>query len=148
MLQVASGLGGTIFVAVAQSVLQSALVKDLKSILPNIDPQILAGQGASSLRSMVSGDQLPEVLRRYNGALRNVWYLALGLAAATLVSAFGIEWRSVKETKNKKKKKDDEEKRLQADAKSKDEAGENEDAMEMANSKQDTTTEVVAEVKS
>lgn len=147
MLNVFSGLGGTVFVTVAQSVLQTSLVKDLKPILPNIDPHILAGQGATSLRTMVSKDQLPEVLKIYNAALRSVWYLALGLAAVTFVSALGIEWRSVKETKNKKKK-DDEEKKLQADAESRDEAGENEDAIEMTGSKKDEKTETIAEIKS
>lgn len=103
LLNTFTSLGGTVFVTVSQTLLESSLARNLKPILPNIDPQTLAGQGAASLRSIVSGDKLREVLTIYNAALRNVWYLALGLSAVVLIGALGIEWRSVKENKTKQK---------------------------------------------
>jgi hypothetical protein len=36
------------------------------------------------------------VLGAYNDALRDVWYLALGLSCLTLLASFGMEWKNVK----------------------------------------------------
>jgi hypothetical protein len=96
IINLSNFLGSTIFVTVGQALLQNQLVKKLKPVLPNVNLDDLTQNGASSIISSVSGDQLPAVLRAYNDSLRSVWYLALGLAALVFLASFGMEWRSVK----------------------------------------------------
>lgn len=96
IINLANFLGSTLFVTVAQALLQNQLVKSLKPILPNANLSEIATSGANSLREEASGEQLRAVLVAYNGAIRSVWYLALGLACLVLLASLGMEWRSVK----------------------------------------------------
>ncbi|KAI5458579.1 major facilitator superfamily domain-containing protein [Mariannaea sp. PMI_226] len=92
-------LGGTIFVAVSQTLLESQLIKRLTRIVPDLDPASLAGSGATSLQHLVPHDKLGEALKAYNDSMKSIWYLALGLCAVTFIGAFGLEWKSVKAEK-------------------------------------------------
>ena len=92
-------LGGTIFVAVCQNLLENKLIAGLAGKIPDFDPASIANQGATSLRKLVPTDDLPLVLDVYNDSLRSVWYVALGLSCLVLVASLGFEWKSVKKTK-------------------------------------------------
>jgi hypothetical protein len=96
VINLANYLGSTIFVTVAQTLLQTRLVAQLRSVFPDLDLSTLANGGASSIRNLASEEQLPTVLNAYNDSLRNVWYLALGLACLVLIASFGMEWKNVK----------------------------------------------------
>ena len=106
LLQFVGLFGGTIFVTVSQTMLENKLVKGLAGVLPDLDPSSLGGQGATTLRSMASGEQLEIVLEVYNDSIRSVWYLALGLSVLTFVASWGLEWKSVKKEKKQAEKKD------------------------------------------
>jgi MFS family permease len=88
-------LGGAIFVSVGQNVLSTKLVAGLAS-LPNLDPQIIIGLGATELRKYVGADHLMEVLRVYNSALDSVFRVAMILACLSLAGAVLTQWKSVK----------------------------------------------------
>ena len=103
VINLANFLGSTIFVTVGQALLQSQLVKKLRPILPGVDLSSLADEGATSIRSQASRDELPAVLGAYNDSLRRIWYLALGLTAVVLVFSFGLEWKNVKTLKEAEK---------------------------------------------
>jgi MFS family permease len=103
VINLANFLGSTIFVTVAQALLQSQLVKNVKPILPSVDLSSLADGGATSIRGQASRDELPAVLGAYNDSMRSIWYLALGLNAVVLVSSFGLEWKNVKKLKDGEK---------------------------------------------
>lgn len=94
-----SFLGGSIFVTAGQALLEEQLAKNLKPILPDLDASSLANGGATTIRNMVTADQLPAVLVAYNDAIRNIWYLGLGLACLVLLASCGFEWKSVKPSK-------------------------------------------------
>lgn len=96
IINLANFLGSTLFVTVAQALLQSKLVASLRPILPNANLSEIASSGATTLREGVSGTQLRAITVAYNDAMRSVWYLALGLSFLILLSSFGMEWRSVK----------------------------------------------------
>jgi hypothetical protein len=96
IINLANYLGSTLFVTVAQVLLQNRLVAKLTLVLPDFDLGTLADGGASSIRKIALEKQLPTVLRAYNDSLRSVWYLALGLACLILLASFGIEWKNVK----------------------------------------------------
>ncbi|CAD0083775.1 unnamed protein product [Aureobasidium vineae] len=98
-LQFISFFAGSTIITVSQTLLESGLASGLKKILPNLDPSTISGGGASTIRDMVSADQLPGALRVYNDSLRSVWYLGLGLSCLVFVASWGFEWRSVKAKK-------------------------------------------------
>jgi hypothetical protein len=115
IINLANYLGSTIFVTVAQTLLQTRLVAQLRSVFPDLDLITLADGGASSIRNLASEEQLPTVLNAYNDSLRNVWYLALGLACLVLMASFGMEWKNVKtQEKSLIDKKDSEEVELKS----------------------------------
>ena len=95
-------LGGTIFVAVCQNLLQNKLITGLTGKVTDFDPARIAKLGATSLRELVPTEQLPLVLDVYNDALRSVWYVALGLSCLIFLGSFGLEWKSVKKDKAQK----------------------------------------------
>ncbi|KAL8723575.1 MAG: hypothetical protein Q9181_007257, partial [Wetmoreana brouardii] len=93
-------LGGTIFVTVSQTLLQNKLISGLTGKVTDFDPVSISGQGATSLRTLASAEELPFVLDVYNKSLQSIWYVTLGLSCLVFIGSFGFEWRSVK--KNKK----------------------------------------------
>lgn len=92
-------LGGTVFVTASQALLESQLARRLRQIAPNLHEDELAGSGATSLADLVPAARLDDARRAYSDSMRSIWYLALALSAMTLVAAFGLEWKSVKEKK-------------------------------------------------
>lgn len=89
-------LAGSIFVTVCQTLLENKLVSGLEGKIQGFDPSAIANQGATSLRSIVSADELPLVLEVYNNSLRYIWYIALALSVLVFLASFGMEWKSVK----------------------------------------------------
>ena len=92
----AQGLGGAVFLAVSQSIFIQELVRRLSIALPAASAQVLVGIGATDLRAIVPAEQLPAVLGAYNGAITTTFFVAVGIAALSVIPALGLEWRSVK----------------------------------------------------
>lgn len=94
----AQQLGGAIFVSVGQTILSGALVQKL-SYLPGLDPQAIVRTGATDLRKMLPPGDSQIVLDAYNYACTRIFWAALALAFAQLISACCVEWRSIKKQK-------------------------------------------------
>lgn len=92
-------LGGAVFISVGQNVLTSRLVSGITQLVEGLDPAMIVNTGATDLRDLVPADQLPAVLEVYNEALRQVFLIATGMAAVTILGAVGLEWKSVKKDK-------------------------------------------------
>ncbi|KAJ9143454.1 Major facilitator superfamily protein [Pleurostoma richardsiae] len=88
-------LGGSVFLAVAQSVFTQQLVKRASGIA-GLDPETIINSGATELRGSVPASQLPRVLAAYNGALTDTWYVAVALSSAALIPTLCMEWKSIK----------------------------------------------------
>ncbi|KAI9704044.1 MAG: hypothetical protein M1820_005666 [Bogoriella megaspora] len=91
--------GGSVFIAVAQNILGNRLAKQLTGI-PGFDPSLIVNTGATDLRRVLDPKYLDVVLIAYNNALKDVWYLAAAVSAASIFGAAAMEWRSVKTKKN------------------------------------------------
>lgn len=98
----AQWLGGAIFVSVGQNVLSNKLVSGFESI-GHFDASYLLNFGATDLRHAVPPQFLDQVLVVYNDALSKVFVVALAMAAASIVPALTMEWKSVKKDKPAKK---------------------------------------------
>ncbi len=95
-------LGGAIFIAVGQSVLNTELAKNLADI-PGFDPSALQDAGATSLTQVP--DSIKEVvLQGYNDALQRVFQVGLIMACLSLLSAAAMEWKSTKHLAEASKK--------------------------------------------
>lgn len=96
IVQFAQLLGGTVFIAVGQNLLTTTLASGLAPLVPGLNARDVGNLGAVQLRGLVGPEQLPVLLRIYNGAIRQVFLMAAGLAAASALGALGLEWKSVK----------------------------------------------------
>ncbi|KAL9611838.1 MAG: hypothetical protein Q9167_003532 [Letrouitia subvulpina] len=89
------GLGGSLFLSVAQNVFNNRLISGIASI-PGIDARSVVKAGATELRALVAPENLRAVLAVYNKALTDVFDIAVALACFSMVAALATEWRSVK----------------------------------------------------
>jgi MFS family permease len=92
-------LGGSIFTTVGQTILSNVLVSKLTGV-PGIDPSMIASEGATKLTSIVKPDDIVVVQMAYNSACTRIFLASLGLTFGALVSAFAVEWKSIKPGKN------------------------------------------------
>ncbi|KAB8218552.1 major facilitator superfamily domain-containing protein [Aspergillus novoparasiticus] len=106
LMMLSQSLGGAIFLAVAQTVFTNGLISNLQGAVPGYDGKSLAhvveGAGATTLRQLVGGQDLPAVLVAYNTAVRNTFILGLALSCATIIGAIFAKWTSVKSPPQKK----------------------------------------------
>lgn len=94
-------MGSAVFVAAAENLLSTRLVKSLEQI-PQLQGRAaeLAQSGASEIRKAVEGlgdNVLQEVVEAFNKSLRHVWYLALAVTLATILPFFLIKWLNINE---------------------------------------------------
>jgi hypothetical protein len=66
-------LGGSIFLAIGESIFVEQLVKDILSMAPGVDPNTIVAVGAQGVRKVVSVLELPSVLVAYNSAVTTVF---------------------------------------------------------------------------
>ena len=88
-------LGGAVFLSVGQDVFSNRLVESLGHI-SGLDSKIIVRTGATDLRDIVAPNELGSVLEAYNGALANVYCVAVAVACLSIFGALAMEWRSVK----------------------------------------------------
>lgn len=93
-------LGGAVFTSVGQAILTNMLVSELSG-LPGLNPKLIVKEGATKLTHLVPPEDVGLVLDAYNNACRHIFLASMGLAFASLMCAFGMEWRSIKKGKNK-----------------------------------------------
>jgi len=89
------GLGGSIFLSVAEVVFTQSLVSQLSKVA-NIDTAMIVNTGATELKDIVPAKFLPMVLVAYNAALSNTLKVSVGCAAAGIIASLTMEWKSVK----------------------------------------------------
>lgn len=88
-------LGGAVFTSVGQTILSNLLVKKLAGV-PGIGGHVIVNEGATQLTNEVPPEYKHRVLEAYNYACQRIFLAAMGLAFASLLCAFGMEWKSVK----------------------------------------------------
>lgn len=93
-------LGGAIFVSVAQNMFHNKLLSLLESLREEdgiqIDVSKVMAAGATTLRSIVSDDVLPKVLRAYSDAITYSFYIAVALSGVAILGALPMQWLSLK----------------------------------------------------
>ncbi|KAH0427986.1 major facilitator superfamily transporter [Colletotrichum camelliae] len=92
--------GGAIFISVAQNIFTNELRNGLAKDFPNLNSTAIVDGGATSIRlpGVLPPGMLEPVLRLYSKSLTNSWYVALGLACASIAGSTLVQWKSVKST--------------------------------------------------
>jgi hypothetical protein len=100
-------LGGTIFVSVAQNMINSQLLHRLSSV-PGFSAENILNSGATSLTNLPPSIKTT-VLIAYNESIRTVFRVGLILVCLTMLGALSMEWLSVKKGVGKQKQEGGEE---------------------------------------
>ena len=123
-------LSGAVFLAISQSIFQNRVVTQMHKLVPEVDPAVVLGTGASDLHAMIN-ERYPqyrdEILQVYNNGIQQVFLIGLVLACVTIFGAVGMEWKSVKKAPAKKSEPPSEEKEQGKQEEKKNEEGDNEE---------------------
>lgn len=89
-------LGGALMVSVAQNIFTNRLLSNITARVPDVDSGVVLSVGATSLKDLFSGADLQGIIVAYNRALVQTFYVAVAMAALSIIGALGMEWKSVK----------------------------------------------------
>jgi hypothetical protein len=89
-------LGGALFISVGQNVFTNSLIKNLKTVVPDLDVNIVLTVGATELKNQIPQQYLAGVLSAYNLALTQVYYVSVATATMSIVGAAFVQWKSMK----------------------------------------------------
>jgi hypothetical protein len=89
-------LGGALFISVGQNVFTNQLVKNLQSVVPDLDPSFVLAVGATEIKNQIDPKFLPGVLSAYNLALTQTYYVSVAAGALSIIGAAFVQWKSMK----------------------------------------------------
>lgn len=89
-------LGGALFISVGQNVFTNQLTKNLRTIVPDLDAQIVLRTGATEIKNQIEHRFLPGVLSAYNLALVQTYYVSVACASISIIGAAFVQWKSMK----------------------------------------------------
>jgi hypothetical protein len=89
-------LGGALFISVGQNVFTNQLIKNLASVVPDLDASIVLRTGATELKNAIPAEFLDGVLVAYNTTLTQTFYVSVATGALSIVGAAFVQWKSMK----------------------------------------------------
>lgn len=95
------GLGGSIAVSIANTILDNSLISQIQLKAPGVDAQAVLAAGATAFRKVVPEDQIGGVISAYATSFDNVFYLVTGISVAMGVTMWGLGWGDVRKKQGK-----------------------------------------------
>ncbi len=92
----AQTLGGALFISVGQNVFTNQLLKNLRTVVPDLDPAIVLRTGATELKNAVPAQYIARVLTAYNLTLNDTFYVSVATASLSMIGALAVQWKSMK----------------------------------------------------
>ena len=89
-------MGSAIFSAVAATLFQDRLEREVGKYAPGINVTSLEHTGLSDIRKAIGEDKLKAVLMGYDEAVVQTLYIPVALTALTIVGSLLTEWHSIK----------------------------------------------------
>jgi hypothetical protein len=90
-------LSAAIFVSVGQNVFSNQLKMNVQIHAPSVDTARLIDGGATEVRNLVTDETVYQaVLRAYNKALTQTFYVGVGLSCIGIVGVVFLQWINVK----------------------------------------------------
>ena len=97
ILILCQNLGAAVFLMLAQTVFSNGLHAAIAEHAgPGVSADRLLAGGARIIRTLVTAEQLPGVLRAYSDAVNSVMYLGLGLGVCAFGCAWGLGWKDIR----------------------------------------------------
>lgn len=100
VITLAQTLGGAIFISVGQNIFQNQFAHAMHLEDPSVDVATVLSAGTTTLRKHLPAEQLPAVLRSYNSAIIQAFYVGVALASLSFIGTIALEWKSVKKPRN------------------------------------------------
>ncbi|KAI5247091.1 MFS general substrate transporter [Aureobasidium subglaciale] len=95
-------IGGSFFIAAVQCAFNNQVIKEVVKKLPDLNPAIVLGTGATQIREQFTASQISIVLDAYMVGLKAVFAITVAaFGIATLVGCFG-SWKRLDEAEIKK----------------------------------------------
>ncbi|KAF4637539.1 hypothetical protein G7Y89_g534 [Cudoniella acicularis] len=91
--------GGALFLALAETDFSSSLRSALKQYAPEVDANLITDVGAAGVKKAVMSQQLQGVLKAYNQAITNTFYLGCAASGLAFLVAWGMGFARVKKDK-------------------------------------------------
>ncbi|KAK9326757.1 major facilitator superfamily domain-containing protein [Lipomyces starkeyi] len=88
-------IGGAFLVSAGESAFESTLTKKLRASDPSVNPLQVIGTGATDLRKVFSPTDMPFILRAYVSGIQTAFIVAIALAGACTLIAFGAKWQKL-----------------------------------------------------
>ncbi len=88
-------LGATVTLAVYQSIFNNTFLAELAKLAPGAVATFQQGVGATDLRNITDPAHYEMVREAYHESLTRCWFIFVGLAAASALGAFAMEWRPI-----------------------------------------------------
>ncbi|KAL5596640.1 uncharacterized protein BROUX77_006588 [Berkeleyomyces rouxiae] len=88
-------LGGSMFVAVGQTVLAQALTKKLEQDVPTIDAKMILKVGAAAVKNLGTESDVGLIVIAYNEALRKVFMVCAITAGISTVGSLAADWKNI-----------------------------------------------------
>lgn len=95
------GLGGSVFISVANTLLDNSLVSQIHSKAPGVNAEAVLAAGATAFRKVVPADEVDAVISAYATSFDNVFYLAVGLSVFMCFTIWGLGWGDVRKKQRK-----------------------------------------------
>ncbi|KAJ2988555.1 hypothetical protein NUW58_g3911 [Xylaria curta] len=96
LITLLQNLSASIFVAVAQSIFQGELRRQLSLDSPNADLSAISGSGAGDFLSVFPPEEQPLARQTYSKSLLLTLYISLALSIASSIGAVCTRWGSMK----------------------------------------------------
>ncbi|CAI4214281.1 unnamed protein product [Parascedosporium putredinis] len=88
-------LGLAVSVSAAQTILRNRLPIFLQMYAPNVDANLVAEAGATSVQELVSAEDMTGFLRAYNMAITEMFHFSTAAAALACVVSFALPWQNL-----------------------------------------------------
>ena len=86
-------VGGSFFLSAAQCAFNNQLIKTLATKLPEIDPDVALGTGATQIREAFTSAQAPLVVDAYMVGLRAVFAITITAFGMSTLIGFCGSWK-------------------------------------------------------
>jgi hypothetical protein len=89
-------LGGALFISVAQNVFTNQLIKNLRTIVPDLSSEFVLTVGATEIKNKIDPKYLAGVVSAYNESLTQTFYVSVAAGALSILGAVFVQFRSMK----------------------------------------------------
>ncbi|KAE8849753.1 hypothetical protein PTNB85_00169 [Pyrenophora teres f. teres] len=89
-------LGGALFTMIAQTVFANSLKTKLSEDAPTIDAGAIIRAGSTKMRTLVTSEQLPQLLEAYSSSIRRTFILGTATSIVSLLVSCFMGWKDIR----------------------------------------------------